>query len=858
MRTFRKRTAALGVAAVLVGGQLAWSGAQAAPGDDGASLLRQDASSGLRLERDPQGVVDFVGTTGGGSVVNPAVTGAESATAAARAHLGRYGSVLGLTRGSELSATTTTATPSGQEAVRFQQEVDGAPVIGGQVVVGLRPDHQLGSMLATLSTTRSLPAATVDAADARATALRRGSRSARTTGLDVTAQGRAVWDPAVFGSRGSARGVWRFEVGDGQAVRRLVLVDDRSGRVVLDLDQIEHLDRVVCDRRNEPGAATPCTSMFARTEGEPDTGNIDVDAAYDHAGSVSTAYQQLAGIDLTQKLGVDVGGVKKLASTVRFCQPTGSCPYANAFWNGTQMFYGDSYAVADDVVGHEMTHGVIDQYSELFYWGQSGAMNESIADIMGEVIDHRAGLEPADSAWELGEDLPIGAIRNMSNPPAFGDPDRTGSPNWFADTGYGDNGGVHFNSGVGNKTAYLISQGGTFNGQTVVGIDGADTTLTKTGMLYFDAITRLTSGSDYANLAAVLEQGCADFAASGTAGFTAADCDNVRKAVAATELRTTPVNAPQPADAVKACPTGTTLRELFNSETGDPATRFTSSAPGMWGYGVNADWDTNATSGKTSWFGYNPDPSFGDPASASLTATSGIALPAGQQSYLHFQSWRLFEWYDDVTPFYIDGGTVEVDAGAGPVDTAGLPWTNGPRQVLQPYPGTTNPWAGRAAFAGDSFGWNASQLDLSSFAGATVKPVFTTRGDATVGYIGWWLDDISVYTCDVPPVVTPPTPPVVTKSASRTTLEVSTGAKVKVTAKVKAAVRVGGKVAFSLKGAGKKKVTRAVKVRKGKAVLVLTSKDLARLGTGKVKVKATYKGTDTVARSTARRTFRLR
>ena len=88
--------------------------------------------------------------------------------------------------------------------------------------------------------------------------------------------------------------------------------------------------------------------------------------------------------------------MKKLASTVRFCYATpaeGACPYANAFWNGTQMFYGDGFAVADDVVGHEMTHGVIDQYSELFYWGQSGAMNESIADIMGEIIDHRNGTD---------------------------------------------------------------------------------------------------------------------------------------------------------------------------------------------------------------------------------------------------------------------------------------------------------------------------------------------------------------------------------------------------------------------------------------------------------------------------------
>ena len=53
------------------------------------------------------------------------------------------------------------------------------------------------------------------------------------------------------------------------------------------------------------------------------------------------------------------------------------------------MFYGQGYASADDVVGHEMTHGVIEHNSDLFYWGQSGAINESLADIMGEIVDHR-------------------------------------------------------------------------------------------------------------------------------------------------------------------------------------------------------------------------------------------------------------------------------------------------------------------------------------------------------------------------------------------------------------------------------------------------------------------------------------
>ena len=84
------------------------------------------------------------------------------------------------------------------------------------------------------------------------------------------------------------------------------------------------------------------------------------------------------------------------------------------------MFYGQGYASADDVVGHEMTHGVISHNSDLFYWGQSGAINESLADIMGEIIDHRTRRPRGDSPAQLalGEDLPIGAVRNMSNPPA--------------------------------------------------------------------------------------------------------------------------------------------------------------------------------------------------------------------------------------------------------------------------------------------------------------------------------------------------------------------------------------------------------------------------------------------------------
>ena len=137
------------------------------------------------------------------------------------------------------------------------------------------------------------------------------------------------------------------------------------------------------------------------------------------------------------------------------------------------MFFGDGYASADDVVGHELTHGVTEHESNLVYMNESGAINESLSDVFGELIDQTngAGNDSASVKWLMGEDLPIGAIRSMKNPKLYGDPDRYLSPLYY--TGEGDNGGVHFNSGVNNKLCYLLTDGGSFNGETItaMGVD---------------------------------------------------------------------------------------------------------------------------------------------------------------------------------------------------------------------------------------------------------------------------------------------------------------------------------------------------------------------------------------------------
>jgi Zn-dependent metalloprotease len=137
----------------------------------------------------------------------------------------------------------------------------------------------------------------------------------------------------------------------------------------------------------------------------------------------------------------------------------------NAFWNGEAMFYGNgdqaftSLAKALDVAGHEMSHGVIQNTANLTYQGESGAINESFADIFGAMIDR--------DDWKMGEDVvvrtyfPSGALRDLSNPNNGGrSTDQYWQPKHVSEQykGSQDNGGVHINSGITNHAFYLFVQ----------------------------------------------------------------------------------------------------------------------------------------------------------------------------------------------------------------------------------------------------------------------------------------------------------------------------------------------------------------------------------------------------------------
>jgi len=134
----------------------------------------------------------------------------------------------------------------------------------------------------------------------------------------------------------------------------------------------------------------------------------------------------------------------------------------NAFWDGSAMNYnkrsnGDPGGVTGiDVTGHELTHGVTQTSCNLDYSYESGAINESLSDIMGKSVQFWA--KPNDINWLLSNDMNW-IIRDLSNPNAELQPDTYKGTYWY--NGFGDNGGVHTNSGVGNFMFYLLVNGGS-------------------------------------------------------------------------------------------------------------------------------------------------------------------------------------------------------------------------------------------------------------------------------------------------------------------------------------------------------------------------------------------------------------
>ncbi|MBT2163107.1 M4 family metallopeptidase [Zobellia barbeyronii] len=188
----------------------------------------------------------------------------------------------------------------------------------------------------------------------------------------------------------------------------------------------------------------------------------------------------------------------------------------NAFWNGKAMFYGNGYSAfkplagALDVGGHEMSHGVIQATANLEYKNQSGAINESFADIFGTMVDRED--------WLLGEDVVLkdvfvsGAMRDMQNPNNGVNEGQAGwQPKDMTEfyTGTADNGGVHINSGIVNRAYYLIA---------------TEISKEKAEQIYYRALeTYLTVSSQFVDLRIAIIQSATDLHGENSQEVTAVE-----------------------------------------------------------------------------------------------------------------------------------------------------------------------------------------------------------------------------------------------------------------------------------------------------------------------------------------------
>jgi Zn-dependent metalloprotease len=622
---------------------------------------------------------------------------------------------------------------------RFQQVRSGIPVLGGELIV--QTDSKNNVITVNGETLMELSADTIPRIkedDALIEAIDSVSKEYRIGSDSLYADRLGLWfyNPLLIGGKENVTGlVWRFVVRTRENIplNVLVLVDAGTGKLALQFNQIDDaLYRIVYDANNTYVKDLPGNlSQLKRSEGEGPSSIADVDNAYDYANDTYYFYYNLFGRD-----GIDEHGMN-LTFTVRYCSKT-SCPYANAYWDTDleQIVFGEGFASADDVVAHEMTHGITSHESNLFYYMQSGAINEAFSDIFGEYVDqiNGRGNDSADAKWLMGEDSPMGVIRDMNNPPAKSDPDKMSSEYYVC--GDDDNGGVHSNSGVAGKTAVLLTDGGSFNGYVIGGIG-----MNKTAALFYEAQNNiLTSGSDYFDLYNALKQAAVNL------DYPEEDRLELDKALSATEMSAQPKACM--AKSAPVCPSGQSPVVLFYDDMENVSS-------GNWEHGViysNDSWFypqnpnsyemdmTYASSGVYNIWGDDPDAL----TDSYIMMNRSIALPEDAVSYLRFNHAYGFEYGEDID---YDGGVIEYSTDAGNTwnDAYKLLSDNGYDGVISNCCG--NPLTDRKAFTGISNGYVSSRLTLASLMGENAIFRFRLGSDQNTGSYGWFIDDVMLYTC---------------------------------------------------------------------------------------------------------------
>jgi bacillolysin len=193
--------------------------------------------------------------------------------------------------------------------------------------------------------------------------------------------------------------------------------------------------------------------------------NVHNRNSYDGSGSIIRNYYNInfnrdaAGAGQSPESGINAAAIDT--------QGIVAMVYGSGIYQGLSGYFNPFVGI--DVAGHEYSHLMVSRTADLAYEGESGALNESFADIFGAAIEFYSNITPN---WTIGEGIPNPALgftflRSMSNPNsgpaalASQQPDTYQGTYWVDPASTTDDGGVHTNSGVGNYWFYLLSAGGS-------------------------------------------------------------------------------------------------------------------------------------------------------------------------------------------------------------------------------------------------------------------------------------------------------------------------------------------------------------------------------------------------------------
>lgn len=516
----------------------------------------------IRLHRKKAGGGVSLLTVPGRRQANAASGSSAAPAENARIFLGRYASLLGVgDPDGSLRLLNEKRDELGQIHLRYAQQKNGVPVFGASLHVHIGPDAQ------------------VRAAGGQGLDLSRVSTWPVLSAADAIVRGEAVWrqrysrraqrrsQPALFFFNkrllqgrpgGETRLAWRVFLSNARGSRaQLYLIDAISGEL---LYEAEGVRRDISRRIYDCGATDGDCHLdhmvsiwgqwvtLGRSEGAPERATHpqyseaqnETNLAYDYLGYAHRYYFDTFGRNGANDAGgIGDGWVIYSGETRAYTYVDDwrdrdfECPNAMFMYSVPSMQFCRGL-VALDIVAHEYSHAmsyytIVDGYGQpsgFIYSDQSGALEEGFADIFAAAIEHYA--RGAAANWEMGEDSSMGTLRSMSDPPSYNSglgymPDRWHSPLVYCGTS--DRGGVHHNAGVIGKLAYLIAEGGSFNGCSITGLGRAK----EEQILYRAMRFYLSPNADFNDVYEAVLVACSDL-------YGESDCRQVRKALLAVEL----------------------------------------------------------------------------------------------------------------------------------------------------------------------------------------------------------------------------------------------------------------------------------------------------------------------------------